>query len=155
MDDRQQNTIPIKDSTDLHLKYAVGCYIKFKMYYVIDSHKNKWKRLQCIIQLTLMIKINTIYAWDQQQYHSSKIVTVYAVELIGIAPEYWFQLQCFLLLWIKYIMKTEKTHIYAYYNESMELDIDGIQKIYIINQRFGYYEMKYDNYNESTTKYIF
>eukprot|EP01084_Bolivina_argentea_P209267 356500_1 len=96
MDDRQQNTIPIKDSTDLHLKYAVGCYIKFKMYYVIDSHKNKWKRLQCIIQLTLMIKISMqvgkrnfpakIYAPDQVKYQSTKLVAVYAVKTVGIAP---------------------------------------------------------------------
>ncbi len=46
MDALEQNAIRIKDSTDLHLKYALGWYQKFKIYYLFDSQKNKWKRLQ-------------------------------------------------------------------------------------------------------------
>eukprot|EP01084_Bolivina_argentea_P303378 523759_1 len=58
MDDLHQNKILIKDSRDLHLKYAQRRYIKFKIHYILDSHQSNWKRLQLECEWKLMKKIN-------------------------------------------------------------------------------------------------
>ncbi len=57
MDDLHQNKILIKDSRDIHLKYAQRWYIKSKIHYLFDSHQNRWKRLQLEYEWKLMIKI--------------------------------------------------------------------------------------------------
>eukprot|EP01084_Bolivina_argentea_P209270 356505_1 len=153
MDDRQQNEIVINGSIDLHLKYALGCYIKFKIYYVIDSQKNKWKRLQYNIQLKLMIKIRmqtgkrnfptTIYAPEQLKYQFGKLVALYVVKTVGIAPECSRQ----------HIMETQ-TIYNRHCNDNMELDIDGIKKLWILRIRVGKYQNKWDEYNRNKMKYI-
>ncbi len=58
MDDLQQNAIRIEESIDLHLKYALRWYIKFKSHYIFDSHQKRWKRLQLEYEWKLMIKIS-------------------------------------------------------------------------------------------------
>eukprot|EP01084_Bolivina_argentea_P077239 140047_1 len=95
----------------------------------------------------------TIYAPDQVKYVSTKLVAVYAAKTFGIALEIFSGLQCFLLISTEHIMETETIYTYGYYKHNMELDIDGINKLYIINIRLGYYENKRDEYNRNKIKY--
>eukprot|EP01084_Bolivina_argentea_P020234 37644_1 len=90
MDASQQNQILIDVSRDLHLKIALGCCIKFKTHYTIDSQKYNRKRLQWNNKLKPMIKIYTIilsffrspqYEPEyNQNFDSTKYFAVYAAK---------------------------------------------------------------------------
>ncbi len=97
----------------------------------------------------------TIYAPDQVKYVSTKLVAVYAVKRFGIAPDLFSGLQVELIVHCvtfvtynnnnntyKYIVffidinrtyngnRNNISHMYGYYKHNMDLDIDGINKLY-------------------------
>eukprot|EP01084_Bolivina_argentea_P270155 459316_1 len=92
MDDSRQNAIRIKEWRDLHLKYALGWYIKFKTHYICESHKYKWKQLQWNFKWKLMIKIIILSFFRPAEYEpdysqtfgTTKYFAVYAVKLYSI-----------------------------------------------------------------------